>query len=277
MASSLNEVEFWQHLLLLSEVFVYKIPPLATASGHQAEKWGLADPLFTGSLKMAQHDVKLRIVLYTPDGAEFGTCPIAVNPKEEGGLLRFVESVADSSRYFVLRLVDKDNEKRTAMIGIGFRERDAAFDFKNVMNEYVRYIDRSAKAEEVDLLGMDDLSMVNEIASTAAFVPTDKFTMKEGEKVHIGGLKPRSKPAMAGGGTGTGGGLGLAPPPPPGSTVFLKVPAPPALNAAPTRGAFEMPAPDELQEDLFAQIPTAQAQAAPQEAEEEEEFWGDFS
>jgi hypothetical protein len=28
------------------------------------------------------------------------------------------------------------------MVGIGFRERDVAFDFKNSLNEYVRYVER---------------------------------------------------------------------------------------------------------------------------------------
>ena len=28
------------------------------------------------------------------------------------------------------------------MVGVGFRERDVAFDFKNSLNEYVRYVER---------------------------------------------------------------------------------------------------------------------------------------
>ncbi len=36
-------------LLTIKEVFVYKVPPLRSASGHRAEDWNLAAPLFTGS------------------------------------------------------------------------------------------------------------------------------------------------------------------------------------------------------------------------------------
>ena len=35
-------------LLTLSEVFVYKVPPMKSASGHRAEEWGLGKPMFTG-------------------------------------------------------------------------------------------------------------------------------------------------------------------------------------------------------------------------------------
>ena len=35
-------------LLSIKEVFVYKVPPLRSASGHRAEDWDLATPLFTG-------------------------------------------------------------------------------------------------------------------------------------------------------------------------------------------------------------------------------------
>lgn len=38
---------------------------------------------------------------------------------------------------------------RTIHLGIGFRERDTAFDFKNALNEFVRYVDRMSTAEEM--------------------------------------------------------------------------------------------------------------------------------
>lgn len=41
------------------------------------------------------------------------------------------------------------NSTRTTNLGIGFRERDAAFDFKNSLNEYVRYVDRMSAAEQM--------------------------------------------------------------------------------------------------------------------------------
>ena len=147
----------WQRLLSLSEVFVYKVPPLRTASGHRAEDWGLATPLFTGHMRVFQADTKLKIDLFAyRDPATlmtsdenlvlFGECPIEVKPKED--ITTYVDSVIDSSRYFVLRLKDPKSS-RTTSIGVGFREREIAFDFKNALNEYVRYVDRMAHAEEL--------------------------------------------------------------------------------------------------------------------------------
>ena len=63
----------------------------------------------------------------------------------------FVDGVIDSSRYYVLRLQDRAST-RSVLMGIGFRERDVAFDFKNALNDYVRYVDRMATADKAKLI-----------------------------------------------------------------------------------------------------------------------------
>ena len=94
----------------------------------------------------------------------FGECPIEVQPKGSiltlfetyncltdsliGDIIQFVDAVIDSSRYYVIRLKDP-NSTRTTLIGIGFRDRETSFDFKNILNEFVRYIDRMAQAEKL--------------------------------------------------------------------------------------------------------------------------------
>ena len=110
------------------------------------------------------------------------------------------------------------------MTGIGFRERDCALDFKSVLNEYVRYVDRSAKAEEgqIDLLGLGDLDLDGDSAANPAMVAPlgpSAFAMKEGEKIRVA-VKAGSSGRAAGTATKstTQGGLGglgehLAPPP----------------------------------------------------------------
>jgi hypothetical protein len=50
--------------------------------------------------------------------------------------------------------------ERTTLIGIGFRERDQAFDFKNALNEYVKYVDRMHLAEK---LHSHDPNSANEV------------------------------------------------------------------------------------------------------------------
>lgn len=42
-----------QPLSTIKEVFVYRVPPLRASSGHRAEEWGLANPVFTGEMRFA--------------------------------------------------------------------------------------------------------------------------------------------------------------------------------------------------------------------------------
>ena len=58
-------VEFEQTILSVSECFVYKVPSLRSASGHRAEDWNLAAPMFTGALRMFQSDHTMRVALFT--------------------------------------------------------------------------------------------------------------------------------------------------------------------------------------------------------------------
>ena len=66
-------------------------------------------------------------------------------------IIHFVDSVIDSSRYYVIRLKDRMST-RSLLVGIGFRERDTSFDFKNCLNDYVRYVDRMSAAEKSKVL-----------------------------------------------------------------------------------------------------------------------------
>lgn len=56
-------------------------------------------------------------------------------------ITKYIDGVVDSSRYYVLRLTNKQGQ--VAMIGMGFRDRDVSFDFKSVINEFIKYADRS--------------------------------------------------------------------------------------------------------------------------------------
>nr|CAD7446001.1 unnamed protein product [Timema bartmani] len=92
-------------LLVKSEVFVFKIPPRTTNRGYRAADWNLAEPQWTGRLRLVAKGKECVLKLEDKTTGElFAKCPIETYP----GVA--VESVTDSSRYFVLRIQD-DNGK----------------------------------------------------------------------------------------------------------------------------------------------------------------------
>ena len=66
-----------------------------------------------------------------------------------------VERVIDSSRYFVIRVVDKQTSKH-AFIGLGFAEREAAGDFFRALIDHQHYIERKEKAQAMKDSGHDE-------------------------------------------------------------------------------------------------------------------------
>ena len=69
----------------------------------------------------------------------FAECPVSLPLKT------CIEGVIDSSRYFVLRVVDRESG-RHAFIGLGFRDRNEASDFNAVLSEYQMDIERKEAA-----------------------------------------------------------------------------------------------------------------------------------
>lgn len=66
-------------------------------------------------------------------GQFFGQCPIDNYP----GMA--IEAVSDSSRYFVLKLVNEESG-RTAFVGIGFVDRSDSFDLNVALQDHFKYV-----------------------------------------------------------------------------------------------------------------------------------------
>ena len=89
-------------------------------------------------------DVLLLIFTYTLEHQKgsklFALCSIDLVSKEPP-LEHYVEAVLDSTRYFVVRVTD-EKAGREALIGLGFRDREEAADFRAALSKYETDIKR---------------------------------------------------------------------------------------------------------------------------------------
>ena len=105
-------------------------------------------------------------------------------------VLSTTQRVADSSRYFVIRVV---KGTRHAFIGMGFKERNEAFDFNVAVEEA-----RKAVKEFDQRQNQPQQTGPVEIKSSGA-----DYSFKSGQKITIniaGGAQTRKKRTVAGGG-----------------------------------------------------------------------------
>ena len=117
-----------------------------------ADGWPLTKPLQCVSLRVERRgDVLLLIFTYThgdvgPKSQQklFALCPIDIvnqSDSEKKSMDYFVEAVLDSTRYFVVRVKDEKAD-REALIGLGFRDREEAGDFRMALAKYESDIKR---------------------------------------------------------------------------------------------------------------------------------------
>lgn len=184
--------DYEQIIGVKNEVFVYKIPPRQSSRGYRAADWKLDQPDWTGRLRIVVLNNRCFLKFEDKQSGElFAEAPIDQYPSPA------VEAVSDSSRYFVVKIVDVSG--RHAFIGIGFADRGDSFDF----NVYLQDHFKREKAEK-------------KLSNAPAPTPLD-LGFKEGEtiKINIGNragqeAKPRQKKST--------GACGILPPPPSGST-----------------------------------------------------------
>lgn len=123
--------------------FVYQVPP-ATTSGHRAETWNVETPLAEVCVTLIRDgEDHASVRLLDPKTNElWAECPISIP------LHTCVERVIDSSRYFVIRVVDSQTSKH-AFIGLGYAEREVAGDFYGALIDYQHYMERKQRAESM--------------------------------------------------------------------------------------------------------------------------------
>eukprot|EP00252_Welwitschia_mirabilis_P026499 TRINITY_DN8714_c0_g1_i1.p1 TRINITY_DN8714_c0_g1~~TRINITY_DN8714_c0_g1_i1.p1 ORF type:complete len:293 (-),score=45.39 TRINITY_DN8714_c0_g1_i1:345-1223(-) len=210
-----------QTLLVVREVSVYKIPPRTTAGSYKCGEWLQSDKIWSGRLRVVSVKERCEIRLEDSNTGElFAACLVYPGRREQT-----VESVADSSRYFVLRI--EDGRGKHAFIGLGFAERNEAFDFNVALSDHERY---SRRQQDLD----ENASQLDE-SSKIEIHPAVNQRLKEGETIRINVKNKTSAGTGMLSAAGLGGGLSssgkpkiaLAPPPASGR---IRSPLPPPPN-----------------------------------------------
>merc|ERR1711920_673298 len=150
-------------------------------------------------------------LLNSGDEKLFAQCVIPNGEHE-----KYVERVLDSSRYWVLKIV---NGQRHAFIGFGFSDRNDAFDFNACIQDFRKqFVDRETDTV-VESLPMKDLSL------------------KDGEKITLNLKNPAGsragRNASGSGGYAAGGGLSALAPPPKGGGIPVLAPPVASSQAVP--------------------------------------------
>lgn len=123
-------------LLIVREVSVYKIPPRSSSGAYKCAEWLQSDRIWTGRLRVTSMNEMCEVRLEDPNSGElFAACPVVPGMRDTT-----VETVSDSSRYFVLRI--DDGRGKHAFIGLGFAERNEAFDFNVALSDHEKYLKR---------------------------------------------------------------------------------------------------------------------------------------
>ncbi|KAK9684962.1 hypothetical protein RND81_10G245900 [Saponaria officinalis] len=221
-----EEEESFEHtLLVVREVSVFKIPPRSTSGGYKCGEWLQSDKIWSGRLRVVSCKSRAEVRLEDPSSGDlFAACYVNAGQRDQS-----VEPALDSSRYFVLKI--EDGRGKHAFVGLGFAERNEAFDFNVALSDHEKHVMRENDADKGaingDSAGVDSQSI--------DIHPAVNHRLKEGETIRI---NVKHKPA---GGTsllsvGKSGALpsasnpkplGLAPPPNASGKIRTPLPPPP--------------------------------------------------
>ncbi|KAF5292614.1 hypothetical protein FQA39_LY13947 [Lamprigera yunnana] len=217
-------------LLVKPEVFVFNIPPRTSNRGYKAADWNLAQPSWTGRMRLVAKGNDLAIKLEDKNNGElFARCPIDAYP----GVA--LEAVSDSSRYFVIRV--QDDNGRMAFIGLGFGDRSDSFDLNVALQDHFNWLKKQKQINEEPSGPKLDL----QFKEGETIKINMKITKKDGSESTT---KSKSHTITS----------GLLPPPPGGSGTRL--PAPP--GSSPAGSPAHAPKPDLIGES-WGDFASAQA------------------
>lgn len=140
-----DEEEIVQKVVSFPEVFTYRVPPLTSgAAGYRAEQWNLEQPFSTGPMAVFSKGEVILIKLSSPEKGLIAQITINLDLDQTSPASKldyWIEQTKDSSRYFVLRMVDQKTKKK-ALLGVGFRDRAPAFEFQEALIHHFNRVKR---------------------------------------------------------------------------------------------------------------------------------------
>ncbi|XP_068567589.1 adaptin ear-binding coat-associated protein 1 [Cebidichthys violaceus] len=238
------EGEYESILCVKPDVNVYRIPPRASNRAYRAADWKLDTPDWSGRMRITAKGQVAYVKLEDKVSGElFAQAPI----KEYPGTA--METVSDSSRYFVLRI--QDDNGRSAFIGVGFGDRGDAFDFNVSLQDHFKWVKQEHEFSKSAQLGDSG--------------PKLDLGFKEGQTItlNIGQGKKRDKPRPQ-----SSSGFGLLPPPPGGKI------APPPLSGSSNHNI--VPQTGDMETGCLLELDSSNSNTVVQ-SNPSSDLWGDFS
>ncbi|KAK1260225.1 hypothetical protein QJS04_geneDACA002369 [Acorus gramineus] len=224
---SIEEEEVFEHtLLVVREVSVYKIPPRPTSGGYKCGEWLQSDRIWSGRLRVVSCGPRCEIRLEDPSSGDlFAACFVQPGQPREAS----VETVLDSSRYFVLKI--EDGQGKHAFVGLGFAERNEAFDFNVALSDHEKYVKRENERDGSG--GGAEGGGGGEEDGHIDIHPAVNHRLKEGETIRINvknKISGGTGKLSAAGLSGNAGKLKVSLAPPPTGAGKVRSPLPPPPN-----------------------------------------------
>ena len=154
-----GEEDYTITLLTPRDCNAFQIPPAASSRGHKADDWR-GKQIWKGQIQVINKGNKCIIQLMNDDKTSFAETVIEETYDKK------IDRWYDSTRFFAILIENSSGQK--ANIGIGFTERNDAFDFISSLDDYTK---------EVRLSKGIDKYEVNDIEKD--------FALKEGETIEI--------------------------------------------------------------------------------------------
>mmetsp|Transcript_24173 Transcript_24173/g.33265 ORF Transcript_24173/g.33265 Transcript_24173/m.33265 type:complete len:285 (+) Transcript_24173:88-942(+) len=164
-----------QTVLLVKDVSVYKIPPRTRSEGFNSGEWKVIDKIWNGRLRVVIVGTRCEVRLEDITSGElFAMCPVVVGMKDA-----VVEPARDSSRYFIVRV--EDDKGHHAFLGLGFVERNDAFDFNVALTDFERHARREEEAAARAQRGEGQ----GEASGAADLTHHVDYSLAEGQTIHV--------------------------------------------------------------------------------------------